>query len=54
VTGVKVKETYVRLEGFTAVTMKIAILGYKHPVRTSQETYYVSATEPSWLTLHRI
>jgi hypothetical protein len=27
------------------------LLGYKNPVRTSQETHYVSATEPSRLML---
>jgi hypothetical protein len=27
------------------------LLGYKNPVRTSQETHYVSATDPSRLTL---
>jgi hypothetical protein len=30
------------------------ILGYKYPVRTSQETHYVSATEPGRLMLGRI
>jgi hypothetical protein len=30
------------------------LLGYKHPVRTSQETHYVSATEPSRLMLCKI
>jgi hypothetical protein len=30
------------------------ILGYKNPVRTSQETHYVSATEPSRLMLCKI
>jgi hypothetical protein len=27
------------------------LLGYKNPVRISQETYYFSATEPSQLIL---
>jgi hypothetical protein len=47
----RVQSVYaVRFEVFTAVTMKNAVLmGYKNPVRTSQETYYVSATEPSRL-----
>jgi hypothetical protein len=30
------------------------LLGYKNPVRTSQETHYVSATEPSRLMLCKI
>jgi hypothetical protein len=30
------------------------LLGYKNPVRTSQETHYVSATEPSQLILCKI
>jgi hypothetical protein len=30
------------------------LLGYKNPVHTSQETHYVSATEPSWLMLCKI
>jgi hypothetical protein len=30
------------------------LLGYKNPVRTSQEIYYVSATEPSQLMLRKI
>jgi hypothetical protein len=30
------------------------LLGYKNPVRTSQETHYVSATECSQLTLFKI
>jgi hypothetical protein len=30
------------------------LLGYKNPVRTPQETYYVSATEPSRLMLCKI
>jgi hypothetical protein len=29
-------------------------LGYKNPVRTSQETHYVSTTEPSRLVLCKI
>jgi hypothetical protein len=33
-----------------AVTMKNVVFGgYKNPVRTSQETHYVSATESSQL-----
>jgi hypothetical protein len=30
------------------------LLGYKNPVRTSQETHYVSATETSQLMLCKI
>jgi hypothetical protein len=30
------------------------LLGYKNPVRTSQEAHYVSATEPSRLMLCKI
>jgi hypothetical protein len=30
------------------------LLGYKPPVRTSQETHYVSATEPSQLMLCKV
>jgi hypothetical protein len=30
------------------------LLGYKNPVRTSQEKHYVSAIEPSWLMLYTI
>jgi hypothetical protein len=30
------------------------LLGYENPVRTPQETHYVSATEPSWLMLCKI
>jgi hypothetical protein len=33
---------------------KYLLLGYKNPVRTSQETQYVSATEPSRLMLFKI
>jgi hypothetical protein len=58
-----------RLEIFTAVTMKNGVvwdvtpcgscknrrlLGYKNPIRTSQETHYVFATEPSQLMLWKI
>jgi hypothetical protein len=33
---------------------KFRFLGYKNPICTSQETYYVSATEPSRLMLCKI
>jgi hypothetical protein len=47
--------SFVRFEVFTVVTMKNAVFwNIKNPVRTSQETHYVSATEPSQLTLCRI
>jgi hypothetical protein len=39
---------------FTAVTMKNVVLTYKTPVRTSQETHYVSATESNKLMLCKI
>jgi hypothetical protein len=46
------EEHYVRFEVLTAVTMKNGrFLGYKNPVRTSQETHYVSTTESSQLML---
>jgi hypothetical protein len=44
----------VRFESFTAVTMKNAIFCYKNPVRTSQETHYISATEPVRLMICKI
>jgi hypothetical protein len=45
----------VRFEVFTAVTMKYVVFwDIKKTVLTSQETYYVSATEPSLLTLCKI
>jgi hypothetical protein len=31
-----------------------SLLGYKNPFRTSQETHYVSATQPSRLMLRKI
>jgi alpha-N-acetylglucosamine transferase len=33
---------------------KFHLLGYKNPVRTSQETYYISTTQPSQLMLCKI
>jgi hypothetical protein len=45
---------YVRFEVFTAVTMKNVVWDIKNPVRTSQETHYVSATESSQLMLCEI
>jgi hypothetical protein len=50
-----VGEIHVRFEVFTAVPMKnVVFLGYKNPLRTSQETHYVSATEFSQLMLCKI
>jgi hypothetical protein len=43
----KLHNENVRFEVFMAVTMKNGLLGYKNPVRTSQGTYYFSATESS-------
>jgi hypothetical protein len=37
----------VRFEVFTSVTMKNVVFWDKNAVRTSQETYYISATESS-------
>jgi hypothetical protein len=37
-----------------AVTVESRLLGYKNPVRTSQEAHYVSAAEPSRLMLCNI
>jgi hypothetical protein len=46
---------YVKFEVFAAVTMKnVVFWDIKIPVRASQETHYVSATEPSQLSLHKI
>jgi hypothetical protein len=43
----------VRFAVLKAVT-EDCLLGYKNPVRTSQETHYVSATESSQLMLCKI
>jgi hypothetical protein len=45
---------YVRFEVFTAVTMSNSVIWDKNPVSTSQETHYVSTTEPSQLMLCKI
>jgi hypothetical protein len=42
-----------RSVGFTAVTMKIAVF-WDIKTRTSQETHYASATEPSRLMVRKI
>jgi hypothetical protein len=42
----KRKSQYVRFEGFHGFGFEeFRLLGYRNPVSTSQETYYVSATE---------
>jgi hypothetical protein len=47
--------SYIRFEDFTAMTMKTAaFLGYKNPIRTSQETHYVSDAGSSRLMLCKI
>jgi hypothetical protein len=43
-----------RFEFFTADYEEFCLLGYKNPVRTSQETHYVSTTEPNRLMLCKI
>jgi hypothetical protein len=43
-----------RFEVVTVVTEECHLLGYQNPVRTSQQTHYVSATEPSRLMLCKI
>jgi hypothetical protein len=43
-----------RVEFNFALAEEWRLLGYKNPVRTSQETYYVSATEFSQLMLCKI
>jgi hypothetical protein len=49
------RSDYVRFEVFTAVTMKnVVFWDIKTPVRTSQETHYVSTTESSQLMLCKI
>jgi hypothetical protein len=45
------KDHNVRLEVFNAVTMRNAV---KNAVHTSQETHYISATDPSLLMLCKI
>jgi hypothetical protein len=40
--------------GFTADYEECHLLGYKDPVRTSQETHYFSVTEYSRLMLRKI
>jgi hypothetical protein len=45
---------YVRTKVFTAVTVKNTVFWDKtNPVRTSQKTHYVSATEPRRLILRK-
>jgi hypothetical protein len=45
---------YVRYEVLTGVTEECRLLGYKNPVRTSQEIHYVSSTQSSYLMLCKI
>jgi hypothetical protein len=45
---------YVTFDVFTTVTMKNVVFWNEYPVRTSQETHYVSATESSQLMLCKI
>jgi hypothetical protein len=45
---------YVRFEVLTAGTMKIEFWDTENPSPTSQETSYVSATEPSRLMLCKV
>jgi hypothetical protein len=45
---------FVRFEIFTAETEEFCFLGYKKPVRTSQEIHYTSVREPSRLKLCKI
>jgi hypothetical protein len=47
--------SFVRFEVLKAVSIKNAVFKeYNNPVRTSHETHYVSATEPSQLMLCKI
>jgi hypothetical protein len=44
------KQTYIKVWGsYSSDYEECRLLGYKNPVRTSQETYYFSVTEPSRL-----
>jgi hypothetical protein len=45
---------YVISDVFTAMTEEFRLLGYKTPVRTSQETHYLSAKEHSQLILCKV
>jgi hypothetical protein len=50
----KQHSNHIRFEVSTALTEEWSFLGYKAPVRTSQETHYFSATESSQLMLCKI
>jgi hypothetical protein len=51
----KANETNCKIWGFHGGDYEeCRLLGYRTPVRTSQETHYVSATEPSQLMLCKI
>jgi hypothetical protein len=53
--GCELHDHCVRFDVFTAVTMKNGVFwDIKTPVRTSQETHYVSTTELSRLMLCKI
>jgi hypothetical protein len=43
-----------KILGFHGGDYEGCLLGYKNPVRTSQETYYVSVTESSQLMLCKV
>jgi hypothetical protein len=40
-----------RHEGIQKMCTECRLIGYQNPVRTSQETHYVSGTDPSLLML---
>jgi hypothetical protein len=43
-----------KIWGFRSCDCEECLLGYKNPVRTSQETHYISTTEPDRLMLCKI
>jgi hypothetical protein len=43
-----------KIEGFHGDYEECRLLGYKNPVRTSQETHFFSTREPSRLMLRKI
>jgi hypothetical protein len=48
------KQRICKIRVFHGGDYEECLLGYKNPVRTLQETHYVSATEPNQLMLCRI
>jgi hypothetical protein len=50
----RTEERWLFLLQYTKHVEECRLLGYETPVRTSQETHYVSATEPSRLMLYKI